>query len=113
MADEFQQLPILATAPTLRVNAMDPDARSNGDGHLSEQSRKRPNPRAARPAAPPLPHQPAEAPPSALLQDEVHLMRSARTLKGEEPSPLSKRAAPLPEEATVEQPLPQHIHVKA
>ena len=107
MADDFQQLPILATPPLLQVDAADPDAGSRGDGFVRDQPGKRQNRKAQHRKAAPPPESPAAAVnPSVLLQDEVHLTRSARTVvTGEQPPP----PLPAPVETAAGYPRSSHM----
>ncbi|MEI6211078.1 MAG: hypothetical protein WCR06_05580 [bacterium] len=116
MADDFQQRPIQGTAPLLQVNAADPDAGSRGDGFVRDLPARKPNKKSAARHAPPPPESPpAEINPSVLLQDEVNLTRSARTIMGEPPPPPAASAEPPPEDPPPNQPTAtrQHIHLTA
>ena len=92
MADDIQQYPILPAASVLRVNALDPDARSGGDGFLREK--KRPKGQAQIKKEEPVAENPAlDLTSSLLLQDEANLTRSARSVMGEPPPPPTPAAA--------------------
>jgi len=120
MADDFQQLPILPTAPLMRVTATDPDAGRSGDGHLPDQPGKRPTKKGqSRHAAATRESQAAAINPSVLLHDEANLTRSARTIMGKQPAPLLTPVKPAPKQTPAENPTdqppapPEHIHFTA
>jgi hypothetical protein len=104
MADEFQNLPILPSAAILRVQAADPDARSGGDGHLSDLPDRRSKPAANRPTTKKSTVVAAPAPinPSILLQDEAQFTHCAQLLQG--------RARPAPVAATDPTPAVEPSH---
>lgn len=92
MADDIQQYPILPAAAVLRVNALDPDARSGGDGFLREKKRPKGQPQAKKEKS--APENPTlDLTSSLLLQDEANLTRSARSVMGEPPPPPTPAAA--------------------
>ena len=121
MADNIQQLPIIANTPVRQVTATDPDAGSSGDGFLRDQPGKKQNKKQQpKSTPPPAENQAVAINPSVLLHDEVTLTRSARTIMGEEPSPRPAPAEPLPDETLPEKPTSdappapaQHIHITA
>jgi hypothetical protein len=120
MADEIQNLPALPVAAIRRVDAPDPDARSNADGHLSD----RPDPRGRKPPEnkkniPPPPPAPEPAAPATLLHDEAALTHAARALQGRaRPVPPPPLPAESPEEPPATPPPPppapaEHIRITA
>ncbi len=114
MADDIQNLPILPTAPIRRVLAADPDARSSGDGHLSDLPDRRG--KQQRPAAKPsvVAATPAPINPSILLQDEANLTHCAQLLQGRaRPAPVLPVAPPPAEAPTPPTAPAEHIRFTA